>query len=620
LRKHISSLRYRPILRNFLLFAFILSAAAILARWQNKAGLEPFPELERPSGRLDAPIKPVAANPQIELGAETYFQICMACHGDRGQGLTDEWRAAWGGDEYCWASKCHASNHPPQGFELPKTIPGVLTAGTLPNIPDGLGLLENNAETMPWWDPGSLSEEQATAVTAYMLRMRGELPERVVLDNGNAAVFRTQITEHPDGNQLPEAVSATGLLLLSATGLVLIYGFRNSPFFRRFSTIGVEEATQRLAKTNMIPRQEPKTNSNDEPENQSQRRKPRRPSFIAHLHPASIPARESRFRYTFGLGGISVLLLFVVGITGALELFHYVPSIEEANRSVQAITFLIPFGWVIRGLHFWSAQALVITSMLHLLRIVLTGAYKRPRRFNWLLGVGLLLTVFLLNFTGYVLRWDNDIAWALLVGTNLLKGIPLIGPSLYVLTVGGPEIGAATPVRFYGWHIFGLALFAVILVIWHIFRVRRDGGISHRKEESLPTPAANQPAGRRISRYELLERETLAALIVAIILLLLTILFPPGLSASADLTRIPVEATAPWFFIWVQELLRFGNPLLMGVLIPAAMLFLIAVLPFWIDRSDRGSAVWFNRPGRGAQILTASIGLFALILTVIGVL
>jgi len=340
---------------------------------------------------------------------------------------------------------------------------------------------------------------------------------------------------------------------------------------------------------------------------------PKRSTFFHHLHPVTIPKREARFRYTFGLGGISAFLFVILVVTGALELFYYIPSTEEANKSVQVITFLVPYGWLVRGLHFWAAQALVIAASLHLLRVVLTGAYKRPRRFNWLLGVILFVGVLLLNFTGYALRWDEDIAWALLVGTNLLKSIPLIGPALHGTIVGGSEIGEATVVRFFGWHVFGLALLIFGVMIWHLFRVRRDGGIS-----SAPPDAATEQRPERISRDELVRREALAMLIVIVVLIALTLLFPPSLAPAGDFTRLPAEASAPWFFVWVQELLRLGDPFLMGVLIPIGLVFVLAVSPYVIDRSESGVSRRFNHERRRAQWVVPAIAILVIGLIIKG--
>jgi cytochrome b6 len=334
----------------------------------------------------------------------------------------------------------------------------------------------------------------------------------------------------------------------------------------------------------------------------------RRSTFFHHLHPPTIPRRETRFRYTFGLGGAAVFLFVVLVVTGLLEMFYYVPSLERANASVQMLTFLVPYGWLVRGVHYWAAQGLVVMAVLHLLRVVLTGAYKSPRRFNWLLGVSLLVLVILLDFTGYVLRWDTDIEWALLVGTNLLKSIPLIGESLYGLVVGGSEVGGDTIVRFYAWHVFGLALIAAVAIGWHIFRVRRDGGIS--------TPEPRTPD--RMTRDDLVKREVVAMLTLAAVLLLLALVFPPELGPAGDFSQLPGEASAPWFFIWVQQLLRWGDPLPMGLLIPIGLLTVLCLIPYVIDRRSTGVGRWFNREGRRAQLVVLVLLASVVALTVLG--
>ena len=338
----------------------------------------------------------------------------------------------------------------------------------------------------------------------------------------------------------------------------------------------------------------------------------RKASFYHHLHPPRHPAREARFFYTFGLGGISLLLCVMIGLTGVLEMFYYTPSMTEANNSLHIINLLVPYGKFIRSMHYWAGQALVVTSILHLLRVVLTGAYKPPRRFNWLLGLSLLVMVLFFDFTGYALRWDNDIAWALMVGTNLLKTIPIFGDGIYSLIVGGDAIGGSTIVRFYGWHILGLSIFFVFILGWHIFKVRRDGGISRIE--------GGKEQVERISRDILIRREAQAALVVLILLVSIASLFPPKLGNTADFRNLPVEATAPWFFLWVQELLRYGSPFLMGVLIPGSVLTLLALIPYIFDRNKNGVARWFNKEGRFAQIVILVILALVLGLTMINLL
>jgi len=335
----------------------------------------------------------------------------------------------------------------------------------------------------------------------------------------------------------------------------------------------------------------------------------RRPNFFYHLHPPTIPEREARFRYTFGLGGISVFLFLVLAVTGLLLAFFYIPTPDNAFPSLQVITFQVPFGWLVRNLHYWGAQAMVVAVALHLLRVVFTGAYKPPRRANYLIGLALLVGVLLLNFTGYVLRWDDGTRWALVVGTNLVKETPLVGAALYDAIVGGASIGPATTVRFYAWHILGLAVPAFFLLGWHAFKVRRDGGISHRPRDQGYEP--------RLPRAQLVRTETLAMLIVMAALLALSILAPAPLGARADLPVRPDKAQAPWFFLWVQALLRSIPAVWAGVLIPLGLLLVLGLVPYAIDRQAGGVAEWFNREGRVAQAMTVLMFMGLVVLTLI---
>ncbi|MBM4424694.1 MAG: hypothetical protein FJ030_15130 [Chloroflexi bacterium] len=147
-----------------------------------------------------------------------------------------------------------------------------------------------------------------------------------------------------------------------------------------------------------------------------------RPSFFAHLHPPHIPQREGSLRYTWGMGGISVALFLVLLVTGLLEMFLYSPTLAAAYESVKLIAYVAPYGWLLRNMHYWAAQGMVITVSLHLARVIFSGGYKK-RRFNYLLGVALLVLTLLADFTGYVLRWDDQGVWALTVGANLIRSV-----------------------------------------------------------------------------------------------------------------------------------------------------------------------------------------------------
>ncbi len=341
-----------------------------------------------------------------------------------------------------------------------------------------------------------------------------------------------------------------------------------------------------------------------------------RPSFYDHLHPPTIPAAQSRLRYTLGAGGLAVFLCLVVGFTGILVTFYYIPTPEQAAKSVQELTFLVPFGWLMRNLHYWSAQLLVLVAALHLLRVVFTGAYLPPRRLNYLLGISLLVICLLMDFSGYVLRWDEGVHWALVAGTNLLRSIPLAGARLYAVLVGGSQIGDATLIRFYAWHLFGLTLILIITGVWHIFRVRHDGGIAVPPPEARMDPA-------RTPRKELARREGLAMLWAAVVLIGLAILVPAPLAAGIQVGATSAnESLAPWFFLWVQQLLRLGDPFIYGVLVPLGALLILALVPYITPQrlSPTELGRWFPRGGRNVQMLVSLLGGGIILLTILALL
>jgi quinol-cytochrome oxidoreductase complex cytochrome b subunit len=206
------------------------------------------------------------------------------------------------------------------------------------------------------------------------------------------------------------------------------------------------------------------------------------------------------------------------------------------------------------------------------------------------------------------LRWDVDICYPLLTGTNLLKTIPLIGDALYRIATGGGEACSDSLVRFYTWHIFGLTIIAFILMVWHAFRVRRDGGIA------VPPPNIRVDHAR-ISRNELLQREVLAIFVVSIVLIMLSVFFPAPI-APAMTENVMGEAYAPWFLLWIQQMLKWGDPFLYGVAVPFVILLVFALIPYIFPKpADSDIGVWFPKSNRFAQILVVMISLSVLILT-----
>jgi hypothetical protein len=166
------------------------------------------------ANRLDKPAVPANNPSQADKGSITYWLVCIPCHGDKGQGLTDEWRLVFGVQEMnCWQSKCHAANHPVDGFALPKSVPAIIGPGTLARYSTAAELHDVIATRMPWYNPRVITSEEAWNLTAYLMRANGVLPSNVTLDAGNVPVFRLHTPPPSTIEERPIAIGAIGLLI-----------------------------------------------------------------------------------------------------------------------------------------------------------------------------------------------------------------------------------------------------------------------------------------------------------------------------------------------------------------------------------------------------------------------
>lgn len=197
-----------------------------------------------------------------------------------------------------------------------------------------------------------------------------------------------------------------------------------------------------------------------------------------HLHPVKVSRKSLQWTYSFGLGIISTILFGLLIFTGLLLMFYYVPAVERAYPTMKEIQLSVPLGQFTRNMHRWSAHAMVLVVVLHMMRVFYTGAFKPPREFNWVVGVLLLLFTLGSSFTGYLLPWDQLSYWAITVGTNIAGYAPLAGPALREILLGGPEVGQNTLIRFYTLHIALLPALMVVLISLHLWRVRKDGGLA----------------------------------------------------------------------------------------------------------------------------------------------
>jgi len=377
-------------------------------------------------------------------------------------------------------------------------------------------------------------------------------------------------------------------------------------------------------------------------------------NFFLHLYPVKIPARVLRLRYSFRLGFIVTVLFLILVTTGVYLMFFYTPAVGSAYGDMQHLKTGIGFGQLVRNVHRWSAHLMVLAVFLHMLRAFYAGAYKRPREFNWVIGVVLLVLTLLLSFTGYLLPWDQLSYWAVTVGTNLVQYVPFLGHSLTKLLIGGDTVGQTTLLRFYALHVAVLPILVVLAICIHIWRVRKDGFAVPRlavgehppagtfEEQAtatsspVPLAAPTELYGERTRVLGVVDRESITAeergvddtvftwphllvrhavvaLGVCATVLILGVAFVAPLRGLANPNLTPEPSKAPWYFAGLQELLSHFDPLVAGLLVPAGAVVALVLLPY-IDRNPSTLA----RKRKVAIVIFTGLISIAIVLTVIG--
>lgn len=385
-------------------------------------------------------------------------------------------------------------------------------------------------------------------------------------------------------------------------------------------------------------------------------------NLLLHWFPAKVYKPSLDWTYSFWLGTVSAALFFLLILSGLPLLFLYIPSVERAYASVKDIEYVVTFGWWIRAVHRISAHLMVVAVALHLVRVFLTGAYKsgvgqgQRREWNWVIGVVMLLLTLFLSFTGYLLPWDQLAFWAVTVGTNIASSIPYVGPTIRELMIGGREIEQATLIRFYAMHCILLPGALGVLFAYHMWRIRKDGGLAKADREALlPAPRPEVPGPTKTYtllgvargtaptiRASTLEAADLSvnavpdltrrALIVtlgtfAVISILASLIGSP-LEEPANPLVTPNPAKAPWYFLWLQEIvtdttLKLGSftingAFVGGVILPGLLVTLLTAWP-WLDKTSAASAgVWFARVRYQQNAVFIIMLLAILILTIIG--
>ena len=389
-------------------------------------------------------------------------------------------------------------------------------------------------------------------------------------------------------------------------------------------------------------------------------------NVFLHIHSARVHPHSLRLATTWGLGVGLVAQFIILTVTGILLMVYYMPAIGMAYDSMKDIHYVVPTGRVIRNVHRWASHMMVVFVILHMMRVFYTASYKKPREFNWMVGMILFVLTLALAFTGYILPWDQLAYWALTIAANI-AGSPneltaslgfaegfKPGDVLKELLLGSSEAGQHSLIRFYTLHCVFLPVLTTIAVAVHFWRIRKDGGLA--RPEGTPTPAGGHPpkvgpapsmAAPEVQVEEaprktyglmcvvrdrsphvgkdpdetvpswpyLLRAELLVFMVVMLMCVALGYFFDAPLRELANPALPENPAKAPWYFLGLQEIVSY-SAFVGGIVIPTLTIIGLGLIPF-LDREEEAPGIWFSGPrGRRAAAQAAVFAMIAAVLTV----
>lgn len=387
-------------------------------------------------------------------------------------------------------------------------------------------------------------------------------------------------------------------------------------------------------------------------------------NFLLHIQPVKVHRRSLKFATTLGLGLITLFLFAILTATGLLIMFHYVPSVTtgpeglpDAYQRMLNLRSNVFWGVFVRNLHRWSAHAMVVAVFAHMLRVFLTGAYKAPRQFNWVVGGVLALLTVLLSYTGYLLPWDQLAYWGVKVGTEIAKIAPG-GALIRAVLLGDNEVGGEALLRFYVLHVAILPMVLSGGIGLHLWRIRKDGGLARpadtSHEKAIPLEecgiSKNNSVYEKARSYQLVEvvkgvepkvdeevdqmvftwpkmvvRESIVLALTVAFMCLVSVLFNAPLEGPADPAVPTNPAKAPWYFLGLQELVSY-SAFIGGVAVPGLLAGFVLAFPYLemlVERmfriKDRGGVgVWFARERWLENLMMLGIFGSMIVLIIIG--
>ena len=307
-------------------------------------------------------------------------------------------------------------------------------------------------------------------------------------------------------------------------------------------------------------------------------------------------------------GSVALFLFLLQAFTGALLAFNYAPTPGDAYNSLRYIMAEVTGGRLMRGLHHWGASMMIVVVVLHMTQVFLYGAYKKPREATWIAGVFLLLLTLAYGLTGYLLPWDNRAYWGTVVTTQVAAQAPLVGPYLLRLLGSQGDVGVVTFARFYGLHVLLLPPATALLIVLHVYLVRKHGVAPAPSDDALP-PKKFFP--------EQVFRDTVAIFIAFATLFVMAVVVRVPLEQLADPTDTTYVPRPEWYFLFLFQTLKlFSGPLEVvgSVVLPTLAILVLVLVPF-IDRGKMRKVT--QRSFATAVVCLAAIGWAGLTVTAV---
>jgi ubiquinol-cytochrome c reductase cytochrome b subunit len=330
-------------------------------------------------------------------------------------------------------------------------------------------------------------------------------------------------------------------------------------------------------------------------------------------HP--VPRETASWFYVFGSAALTVFLLQIV--TGILLALIYVPSAGEAWNSLQLLNHTVPLGWFIRALHGWGSNFMVAVVLIHMVQVFLFGAYKFPRELTWIIGIFLLLVTIGMAFTGQVLRFDQDAYWGLGIGASICSRVPVVGPMLVKLLLGGPIIAATTLSRFFALHVFLVPGLLIAFVCIHVLLVLKlginewpmPGRIVRKATYVREYQELTHKGGIAFVPYAVWKDLFFSGFILLAVAVCALYFGPFGPGGQPDPTIIQTAPRPDFFFLWIYAVLSYLPPaaetpiLLIG---PVIGIVVLLALPFVAGEGEKS---WKRRPIAVLTILVLAVAM-----------